>query len=77
MDVTLAYVNEPPRGAGGTNVSVEDDPEDPCGLLCVAARAMEPGEELFMDYGVTYDRSTYQGAGAGSSDGGSGSGGTA
>lgn len=46
--VTLAYINEPPRGVGGTNVSVEDDPGDPNGLLCVAARDIAAGEELFM-----------------------------
>ena len=59
VDCTLAYMNEPPKGAGGTNVSVEDHPEDDCGLLCVAARDIAPGEELFMDYGTTYDRSGY------------------
>ncbi|EFN57586.1 hypothetical protein CHLNCDRAFT_51149 [Chlorella variabilis] len=58
-DCTLAYINEPPKGAGGTNVTVEDDPGDGLGLLCVAARDIEPGEELFMDYGITYDRSAY------------------
>lgn len=47
------------RGAGGTNVTVEDDPSDPAGLLCVAARDISAGEELFMDYGPTYDRSRY------------------
>lgn len=47
------------RGVGGTNVTVEDDPSDPAGLLCVAARDITAGEELFMDYGPTYDRSRY------------------
>ncbi|KAL4434189.1 hypothetical protein ABPG75_000630 [Micractinium tetrahymenae] len=59
IDFSLAYINEPPKGAGGTNVTVEDDPSDPAGLLCVAARDIYPGEELFMDYGPTYDRSRY------------------
>ena len=59
VDVSLAYINEPPMDAGGTNVTVEDDPSDDSGLICVAARDIEAGEELFMDYGVTYDRSTY------------------
>ncbi len=58
-DCTLAYINEPPKGAGGTNVTVEDDPSDALGLLCVAVRDIEPGEELYMDYGITYDRSAY------------------
>lgn len=59
IDVTLAYINEPPKGAGLTNVTVEDDPDDSAGLLCVAARDIYPGEELFMDYGIYYDRSSY------------------
>lgn len=65
VDITLAYINEPPLGAGGCSVTVEDDPSDVCGLLCVAARRIEPGEEVFMDYGIYYDRSSYS-AGAGS-----------
>lgn len=56
---TLAYVNEPPRGAGGTNVTVEDDPRDSDGLLCVAARDVHSGEEIYMDYGPIYDRTSY------------------
>ncbi|KAL4430122.1 hypothetical protein ABPG77_004904 [Micractinium sp. CCAP 211/92] len=59
IDFSLAYINEPPKGAGGTNVTVEDDPSDPAGLLCVTARDIVAGEELFMDYGPTYDRSRY------------------
>lgn len=43
VDVTLARINEPPRGAGGTSLSVEDDPRDPHGLLCVAARDIAQG----------------------------------
>ncbi|KAI7841508.1 hypothetical protein COHA_004900 [Chlorella ohadii] len=58
-DFTLACINEPPRGAGGTSVTVEDDPGDPNGLLCVAARDIAPGEELFMDYGICFDRTSY------------------
>eukprot|EP00667_Euglena_gracilis_P019764 EG_transcript_21254 len=59
VDVSLAYINEPPRGSRGTNVTVEDDPNDEYGLVCVAARDIEEGEEIFMDYGVHYDRSGY------------------
>jgi hypothetical protein len=66
---TLAYVNEPPRGAGGTNVTVEDDPRDNNGLLCVAARDVRAGEEIYMDYGPIYDRTSYgRAAAAGGSD---------
>lgn len=65
VDVTLAYLNEPPRGAGGCSVSVDDDPGDACGLLCVACRDIAPGEEIYMDYGPNYDRSRYGQAAAG------------
>ena len=72
LDVTCAYVNEPPRGrqgaaaaGGGCSVSVEDDPEDASGRLCVAARDIAAGEELYMDYGPAYDRSAYGGGGGG------------
>ena len=72
VDVTLAYVNEPPLGAGGCSVSVEDDPSDACGLLCVAVRDIAAGEEIYMDYGTSYDRSRYgqQAAGGGARRGG-------
>lgn len=60
IDLTeLGSGGVPCRGAGGTNVTVEDDPSDPAGLLCVTARDIVAGEELFMDYGPTYDRSRY------------------
>ncbi|PSC75926.1 SET domain-containing -lysine N-methyltransferase isoform B [Micractinium conductrix] len=55
IDVSLAYINEPPKGAGGTNVTAEDDPNDGAGLLCVAARDIYAGEELWLDYGLQYD----------------------
>ncbi len=54
----LAYANEPPRGAGGTNVFVEDG-ATPELLLFVANRDIGAGEEVFIDYGLTYDRSDY------------------
>lgn len=57
--MTLSYANEPPRGAGGTNVFVEDGSE-PTELLFVANRDIVAGEEIFIDYGVTYDRSSYR-----------------
>ncbi|MEO2194187.1 MAG: SET domain-containing protein-lysine N-methyltransferase [bacterium] len=60
VDCTLAYVNEPSIGLGvGVNVAVEDDTSDTSGLLFVANRDIEAGEELFIDYGVNYDRRGY------------------
>lgn len=54
----MAYVNEPPIGAGGTNVycangSTSDE------LLYVATQTILPGSEIFVDYGLKYDRSHY------------------
>lgn len=62
VDVTLSYVNEPPKGpagAGGTNCFVEDG-ASPGELLFVANRTIAPGEELYIDYGLNYDRSSYR-----------------
>ncbi len=60
IDCTLAYVNEPSIGLGvGVNVAVEDDTTDASGLCFVANRDIEAGEELFIDYGVSYDRRGY------------------
>ena len=61
VDITLSLVNEPPKGASlGTNVCVEDDPNDPDGLIFVTDREIMAGEELFIDYGRDYDRSGYR-----------------
>ena len=60
IDCTLAYVNEPSIAVGATvNVVVEDDRKDASGLCFVADRDIEAGEELFIDYGVSYDRRGY------------------
>eukprot|EP00887_Chlorella_sp_A99_P000801 scaffold5.g801.t1 len=59
VDASMAFINEPPPGGAGCNVGVEDDPSDPASLLCVAARSIAAGEELLMDYGISYDRSGY------------------
>ncbi len=58
VDCTLAYVNEPSLGLG-VNVAVEDDASDASGLCFVADRDIQEGEELFIDYGVSYDRRGY------------------
>ena len=54
----------------GANVSAEDDPADPAAMLCVAAVPIPAGAELFMDYGLQYDRSAYGGGGGGGEEGG-------
>lgn len=54
----LAYANEPPTGTRGTNAFVEDG-ADVWELLFVANRDIAAGEEIFIDYGTTYDRSRY------------------
>ena len=75
VDLTMAYVNEPlpagstPRrgvedvggGGGGPHCSVEDGP-DPVELLFVTQRDIAAGEEIFIDYGLKYDRSKYGGS---------------
>lgn len=61
INVTLAYVNEPPLGGKGTNATVIDDPKDAEGLIFVAQRDIDQGEEIFIDYFTDYDRSNYVG----------------
>lgn len=61
VDTTLSYVNEPSINQHvSVNVRVEDDPDDPLvGLIFKADRDIQAGEELFIDYGIQYDRSMY------------------
>lgn len=61
LGAAMAYVNEPPVGAGGTNVyctngATADE------LLYVATQTIMPGAEVFVDYGLKYDRTHYGGA---------------
>ncbi|KAG2432829.1 hypothetical protein HXX76_008563 [Chlamydomonas incerta] len=57
-DVSLCFANEPPKGSLGTNASVEDG-SAAGDLLFVACRDIPAGAEIFIDYGITYDRSNY------------------
>ena len=54
----LTRINEPPIGAGGCNVSAREnlDTREVVFTLC---RDVVAGEELFLDYGLDYDRSNY------------------
>ena len=58
IDPTLAYVNEPSLGGRGCNACIEDGPtmRD---IHFVAAVDIALGEEIFIDYGSSYDRSSY------------------
>jgi hypothetical protein len=58
VPTVLARINEPPIGAGGCNVMAEENLKDRS-VLFTLSRDVFAGEELFMDYGITYDRSTY------------------
>ena len=54
----LSRVNEPPIGGGGCNVRTEEN-LDAREVVFELSRDVYAGEELFMDYGLTYDRTTY------------------
>ena len=72
VDVSLAFVNEPPMGSAvGVAVSVEDDGGDEEGLLFVASDDIRQDQEIFVDYGLEYDRSGY-GRTDGGTEGGDG-----
>lgn len=57
-NVTLARVNEP---SPGSSVSVEGNTVGRLGrkVVFVTTRDVQEGEELFMDYGRSFDRSGY------------------
>lgn len=54
----LARINEPPIGAGGCNVRSEEN-LDTREVVFSLSQSVSAGQELFMDYGLTYDRSAY------------------
>ena len=57
IDPMLAYINEP-RPGSSVNVSILDE-GSAREVRFVAARAIHPGDELYIDYGRQYDRSGY------------------
>ena len=59
IDCSLSYANEPPKNSSGVNVTVEDDPKDEQGLIFVSICGIPAGAEIFVDYGLDYDRSSY------------------
>jgi hypothetical protein len=60
---TLCRINEPPPGTAGVNVRTEEDLDRRI-VQFVLDRNVYANEELFMDYGVSYDRSFYGAAAA-------------
>ena len=54
----LTRINEPPVGFGGCNVVAREEKENKC-VRFELCRDVDVGEELFMDYGLDYDRSRY------------------
>jgi len=54
----LTRINEPPIGAGGCNVSARENLETR-EVVFTLCRDVVKGEELFLDYGLDYDRSSY------------------
>jgi hypothetical protein len=59
IDCSLSFANEPPKNSTGVNVTVEDDPKDEEGLVFVSICNIPAGAEIFVDYGLDYDRSSY------------------
>ena len=54
----MAYVNEPTRGGSGCNLCIEDG-KGAWDQLYVALDDILAGQELYIDYGTLYDRSSY------------------
>lgn len=57
-DATMAYVNEPPSGHA-VNVEIVDGVSH-LDLIFKATCDIPAGSEFFLDYGKTYDRSSYR-----------------
>lgn len=58
VPTVLARINEPPFGGDCNVISMEDLSRKE--IVFMISRDVEEGEELFMDYGRTYDRSSYR-----------------
>eukprot|EP00977_Amphora_coffeiformis_P006925 scaffold1510_cov163-Amphora_coffeaeformis.AAC.4 len=57
VPTTLCRINEPPLGKD-VNVVTEEDQNRRC-VIFVLERDVTVGEELFIDYGLSFDRSMY------------------
>jgi hypothetical protein len=58
VSTVLARINEPPLGAGGCNVMAEENLKTRTVTFTISQNVYA-GEELYMDYGITYDRASY------------------
>ena len=57
-NTALCRINEPPIGAGGCNVGAREN-LDKREVVFTTLRDIFAGEELYLDYGLDYDRSGY------------------
>jgi len=57
-DTMLCRINEPPIGAGGCNVSAKENLEKR-EVVFELIQDVYAGQELYLDYGLDYDRSRY------------------
>lgn len=58
VNTALCRINEPPIGVGGCNVSAREN-LDTREVVFELIQDVVPGQELYLDYGLTYDRSMY------------------
>ena len=58
VSTALCRINEPPIGVGGCNVSARENLETR-EVVFEVIQDVVAGQELYLDYGLTYDRSMY------------------
>ena len=58
VSTALCRINEPPVGAGGCSVTAREN-LDTREVHFELTRDVYPGQELYLDYGLDYDRSGY------------------
>ena len=58
IDPSMAYVNEPATSSSNVNLEIVDGLDGD--VMFRAAQELKKGEELYIDYGRLYDRSTYR-----------------
>lgn len=58
VDTMLCRINEPPIGAGGCNVGAKETLEKR-EVVFTLIQDVVRGQELYLDYGLTYDRAGY------------------
>ena len=58
VSTALCRINEPPIGVGGCSVSARENLENR-EVVFELIQDVVLGQELYLDYGLTYDRSAY------------------